>query len=229
MLSWAEPDSGDKFAFYFLDEATCAAVCGTISLIDLAFLPWDGVSEIQNLEPLPVFLVLFGVGFDAPVWDWGLRERWSARKILLVITTVCFAPIDQFKCSCLVGVRVSEVKQLDEVLEREQGGGVAGSGGTPRFWRGAKIVLGNAQSFYVRYDPSLVDSGAAIERVARRLLGSSLELRAHALKLRLRKHWKDDKWIVLQKDSIRCFGGSFRGQPECENFGSKLDKHMQKP
>ncbi|KAF0903455.1 hypothetical protein E2562_027870, partial [Oryza meyeriana var. granulata] len=139
-------------------------------------------------------------------------------------------------------------------------------------WRGAEIVLGNAQSFYVRYDPSPVDSCAAVERVQRRLirpcpppddsvcwgvgdileafdsyswkiaemvrvlgkdcylvrlLGSSLELRTHALELRLRKHWKDGKWTVLQKDSTRCFGGSFRGQPKSGHFGSKLGKQRE--
>ncbi|KAG8075382.1 hypothetical protein GUJ93_ZPchr0006g44091 [Zizania palustris] len=132
--------------------------------------------------------------------------------------------------------------------------------------------MGNAQSFYVRYDPSPVDSGVAVERVSRRvirpcppqddpvcwasgnileafdsyswkiaemvrvlgkdyylvrLLGSSLELRAHASELRLRKHWKDGKWTVLQKNSTRCSGFSFRGQPECGNFGSKLRKHRK--
>uniref|UniRef100_A0A0D9WRU2 Agenet domain-containing protein n=1 Tax=Leersia perrieri TaxID=77586 RepID=A0A0D9WRU2_9ORYZ len=139
-------------------------------------------------------------------------------------------------------------------------------------WRGAEIVLGNAESFYVRYDPSPVDTCAAVERVHRRLirpcpppddsvcwaigdileafdsyswkisemvrvlgkdyylvrlLGSSLELRIHASELRLRKHWKDGKWTVLQKDSTRCYGGSFRGQSKSGNFGSKLGKHKQ--
>jgi hypothetical protein len=117
-------------------------------------------------------------------------------------------------------------------------------------WRGAEIVLGNGQSFYVRYDPSPVDSCAAVERVQRRLirpcpprddsvcwavgdileafdsyswkiaemvrvlgkdfylvrlLGSSLELRTHASELRLRKHWKDGKWTVLQKVMVHSF------------------------
>uniref|UniRef100_A0A0E0PZU6 ENT domain-containing protein n=1 Tax=Oryza rufipogon TaxID=4529 RepID=A0A0E0PZU6_ORYRU len=139
-------------------------------------------------------------------------------------------------------------------------------------WRGAEIVLGNGQSFYVRYDPSPVDSCAAVERVQRRLirpcpprddsvcwavgdileafdsyswkiaemvrvlgkdfylvrlLGSSLELRTHASELRLRKHWKDGKWTVLQKDSTKCFGGSFRGQPKSGNLGSNFGKQRQ--
>uniref|UniRef100_A0A0E0E3K8 Agenet domain-containing protein n=1 Tax=Oryza meridionalis TaxID=40149 RepID=A0A0E0E3K8_9ORYZ len=139
-------------------------------------------------------------------------------------------------------------------------------------WRGAEIVLGNGQSFYVRYDPSPVDSCAAVERVQRRLirpcpprddsvcwavgdileafdsyswkiaemvrvlgkdfylvrlLGSSLELRTHASELRLRKHWKDGKWTVLQKDSTKCFGGSFRGQPKSGILGSNFGKQAK--
>ncbi|CAN6194553.1 unnamed protein product, partial [Urochloa humidicola] len=62
-----------------------------------------------------------------------------------------------------------------------------------------------------------------------RLLGSSLELRAHASDLRLRKLWIDDKWIVTQKYSAKCLDGSFRGRPKDGNLGCNLgmDSHVQ--
>lgn len=37
-------------------------------------------------------------------------------------------------------------------------------------WRPAEIVSGNGHSYCVRYDRSMVDSGAAVERVPRRLM-----------------------------------------------------------
>ncbi|XP_062229146.1 uncharacterized protein LOC133926973 isoform X1 [Phragmites australis] len=55
-----------------------------------------------------------------------------------------------------------------------------------------------------------------------RLLGSSLELRAHGSDLRLRMLWQEDKWIVTQKYSARCLDGSFRGRPKDGSFGYKL-------
>lgn len=140
-------------------------------------------------------------------------------------------------------------------------------------WRPAEVISGNGHSYYVRYDPSPVDSCAAFERVPRRLirscpppsddpvcwtagniieafdsyswkvaemvrvlgknyyvvrlLGSSLELRVHVSDLRLRKLWQDDKWIVIQKDSVICSGSSFRGQSKDGKFGCKLGKHQQ--
>ncbi|PWZ17518.1 hypothetical protein Zm00014a_025202 [Zea mays] len=52
-----------------------------------------------------------------------------------------------------------------------------------------------------------------------RLLGSSLELSAHASVLRMRKLWLDDIWIVTQKYSARCLdGGAFRGQSKDKNL-----------
>ncbi|XP_062178793.1 uncharacterized protein LOC133883473 isoform X2 [Phragmites australis] len=60
-----------------------------------------------------------------------------------------------------------------------------------------------------------------------RLLGSSLELKAHALDLRLRKLWQDDKWIVTQKYPARCSDGSFRGRPKDGSFGYNLGKNQQ--
>lgn len=43
-----------------------------------------------------------------------------------------------------------------------------------------------------------------------RLLGSSLESRAHASDLRLRKLWLDDKWIVTQKVMLCSFNSQIR-------------------
>ncbi|KAG8094687.1 hypothetical protein GUJ93_ZPchr0012g20874 [Zizania palustris] len=137
--------------------------------------------------------------------------------------------------------RVSEVKQPDVVLEREQGGVDSGAAvervarrlirpcpppDDPVCW-----ASGNILEAFDSYSWKIAEMVRVLGKdyYLVRLLGSSLELRAHALELRLRKHWKNDKWIVLQEDSTRCFGGSFRGQPECGNFGSKLDKHGQKP
>ncbi|NP_001132464.1 uncharacterized isoform X1 [Zea mays] len=62
-----------------------------------------------------------------------------------------------------------------------------------------------------------------------RLLGSSLELSAHASDLRLRKLWLDDRWIVTQKYSARCLDGAFRGQSEDGNLDCNLrkDSHIQ--
>uniref|UniRef100_A0A0A9GKQ8 ENT domain-containing protein n=1 Tax=Arundo donax TaxID=35708 RepID=A0A0A9GKQ8_ARUDO len=60
-----------------------------------------------------------------------------------------------------------------------------------------------------------------------RLIGSSLELGAHASDLRLRMLWQDDQWIVNQKYSARCSDGSFRGRPKDGSFSYKLGKNQQ--
>ncbi|KAK3130758.1 hypothetical protein QOZ80_6BG0497700 [Eleusine coracana subsp. coracana] len=60
-----------------------------------------------------------------------------------------------------------------------------------------------------------------------RLLGSSLELRAHASDLRLRMLWQDDKWIEIQKYSGRCSDALFRNQSKGGNFGCKVVKNQQ--
>ncbi|CAN6177660.1 unnamed protein product [Urochloa humidicola] len=58
-----------------------------------------------------------------------------------------------------------------------------------------------------------------------RLLGSSLELRAHASDLRLRKLWIDDKWIVTQKYSAKCLD---RGRPKDGNLGCNMGIEITK-
>ncbi|KAE8816568.1 hypothetical protein D1007_05904 [Hordeum vulgare] len=51
-LSWAEQGSGDEFALCFLDEASCAAVCGAISPVTTALAALDGIAD--RLEGLRV-------------------------------------------------------------------------------------------------------------------------------------------------------------------------------
>ncbi|XP_066369392.1 DUF724 domain-containing protein 3-like isoform X4 [Miscanthus floridulus] len=65
-----------------------------------------------------------------------------------------------------------------------------------------------------------------------RLLGSSLELSAHASDLRLRKLWLDDRWVVTQKYSARCLdGGAFRGRSKDgnldHNHNFRMDRRIQ--
>ncbi|KAL5199354.1 hypothetical protein ABZP36_020557 [Zizania latifolia] len=96
-------------------------------------------------------------------------------------------------------------------------------------WRGAEIVLGNAQSFYVRYDPSPVDSGVTVERVSRRLIRPCLSQDDPVRRAsgNIFEAFDNYSWKIAEMDSTRCFGCSFRGQPECGNFGSKLSKHRK--
>ncbi|WVZ79509.1 hypothetical protein U9M48_027080, partial [Paspalum notatum var. saurae] len=139
-------------------------------------------------------------------------------------------------------------------------------------WRPGEILSGNGHTYLVRYDESPVDSGVAVETVARklmrprppvddpvrwtagtileafdsyswkvaevmrvlgrnqylvRLLGSSLELSAHASDLRLRKLWVDDKWTVTHKYSAKCLDGSFRGRSKDGHLGRSLGVDSQ--
>ncbi|GJN28421.1 hypothetical protein PR202_gb16541 [Eleusine coracana subsp. coracana] len=43
-LTWAEPESGDEFALCFLDDASCAAVCGAIAPV-MRSPAVDGIAE----------------------------------------------------------------------------------------------------------------------------------------------------------------------------------------
>ncbi|XP_038978918.1 uncharacterized protein LOC103703809 [Phoenix dactylifera] len=55
-----------------------------------------------------------------------------------------------------------------------------------------------------------------------RLLGSSMQFRAHVSDIRLRQSWHDNKWVVIQKNSERCNDALVNSQTKTGKFSTQL-------